>query len=188
MFTGDNPIAPVELPPMTRKTPPNLTVVQANTILRLMQYPEREIALIMISTGISVSETCALQWKHINPTRATICRNEESIPPSSMIIRKRWSPDGIVDVNGLRRRTVLLAKPLLTELMKLRRRRHVTDPDSLVIAAQTGAPLRLSNVRKLRVKQIRPEMEMPWLSWQVLKRAHLSMELTDELVLSARYP
>jgi hypothetical protein len=45
----------------------------------------------------------------------------------------------------------------------------------------------------LRLNPIGRELEMPWLSWQVLKRAHdellseLRIKLSQDLVLSTRY-
>src|SRR5260370_10148958 len=191
IFSGDNPISAVELPPMTRKTRHDLTIVQTKTILRLMQYPEREIALIMISTGISVSEICALQWKHINSTRSTIYSDRQLIPPRSILIKKKWSVEGVVDVNVVRRRHIELSQPLINELMNLRRRRNVTTTDDFGIVTHTGAPLRPPNLLNLRLKPIGTELDMPWLSWQVLTRAHSPLlsprriQLTDDLILSA---
>lgn len=189
MFDGDNPIVAVKLPPLTRRKPHDLTIVQAKTLLKLMQYPEREIALIMISTGMTASDICALQWKHINSTQATICSDGQSIPPRSVSIRKTWCADGVVDVKSLKRRDVGLPEQLIK---KLRRRRNIKNPDDFVFSTGAGVPLSPANLHASRLKPIGKELDMPWLSWYVLRRAHnalvseLIIKLTNDLVLSAR--
>jgi len=189
MFNGDNPITAVESPPITRKKSHDLTIEQAKTMLKLMHYPEREIALIMISTGMSASEICALQWKHINPTQTTICSDGQLIPPRSVSIRKTWCVDAVVDVNTLKRRDLGLPELLI---IKLKRRRNITNPDDFVFTTPSGSPLRPANLKMSRLKPIGRELDMPWLSWQVLRRAHdalvseLIVKLTNDLVLNAR--
>jgi site-specific recombinase XerD len=192
IFSGDNPISEVELPPMSRKTPHNLTIVEAKTMLGVMKYPEREIALITITTGMSISEICALQWKHVNLTAYSTYCEERPIPPRSIIVRKQWNASGVVDVSGNRVRYVIVPEPLIHSLMKLRQRRRVADSNCFVITSREGNPIRPASVRMLRLKPIGRELAMPWLSWQVLKRAHgallseLRTQLSDELVLSRR--
>jgi integrase len=192
MFIGDNPISEVELPPKPRSTQHNLTIVEAKTILRMMQYPEREIALITITTGMSISEICALQWKHVNLTGSAIYAEEKLIPPGSILVKKQWNATGIVDANANRVRQVIVPEPLIHALMRLRRRRKVSDQNRFVIATREGNPIRPASVRMLKLKPIGRKLDMPWLSWQVLKRAHdallteLRVQLSEELVLSAR--
>jgi hypothetical protein len=76
--------------------------------------------------------------------------------------------------------------------MKLRRSGKVADPNSFVIATREGSPIRPASVRMLKLKPIGRKLDMPWLSWQVLKRAHdallseLRVQLSEELVQSAR--
>jgi integrase len=192
MFTGDNPISEVELPPMSRRESHNLTIVEAKMILALMEYPEREIALITIATGMSVSEICALQWKHVNLTGSTIYSEGKLIPSRSILVKKQWNASGVVDVNANRVRNVMVPEPLILALTRLKRRRRVADPNCFVIATREGNPIRPASVRMLRLRPIARKLEMPWLSWQVLKRAHeallweLRVQLSDDLVLSTR--
>ena len=57
-FSGNNPVSSVKLPPMIRKTEQNLTISQIKAMLSLMQYPDKEIALITITTGMNIVEIC----------------------------------------------------------------------------------------------------------------------------------
>jgi len=54
----------------------------------MMQYPEREIALIAIYTGLTIIDICNLQWKHVNLDLYATIVNGEPIPPLSLAIRK----------------------------------------------------------------------------------------------------
>jgi integrase len=193
MFMGDNPISEVELPPKPRSTQRNLTIVEAKTILRMMQYPEREIALITIATGMSISEICALQWKYVHLTGSAIYAEGKLIPPGSILVKKQWNATGIVDAHANRVRQVIVPEPLIQVLVRLRRRRKVSDQNSFVIGTREGNPIRPASVRMLKLKPIGRKLDMPWLSWECLKRANdvLLLKLRDqfieELVLSARY-
>ena len=102
---------------------------------------------------------------------------------------------GVVEANSNRIRQVTVPDPLIQALIRLetpsRDRRH---PNSFVVATREGNPIRPSSVGTLRLKPIGRELAMPWLSWQVLKRAHeallseLRVQLSDVLVLSTRDP
>jgi integrase len=191
MFNGSDLVSEVELPPMVRKEAHDLTIVQAKTMLKVMRYPEREIALITITTGMSIAEICALQWKQINPTCAEICVDEEMIPPRSIVVKRQWSSAGVVDIGDARGRVMALPDSLIQALMKVKQRRNITDGNMCVISDQDGNPLRPANVRMLRLNPVGRTLDMPWLSWQVIKRAHdallseLRIQLISELIVSA---
>jgi len=193
MFSGDNPTTKVELPPMTRRKVHDLTIAQAKTVLQLMRYPEREIALVTITTGMSISEICALRWKHVNLTSSTLYVDGEWIPPQSILVAKERVTGKASDVSGNRHRHVLVSERLVKALRELKQGRKVSDSNDYVIASQEGEPLRPASVRMMRLKPIAQTLEMPWLSWRVIKRGHeallseLRMSLTDELVRSASY-
>jgi integrase len=167
----------------------NLTIVETKTILGLMQYPEREIALITLTTGMTISEICALQWKHVNLTKSSIYTEGERLPPRSVIVMRQWDASGLVDVNAKRVRHVIVPEPLVRVLLRLRQRRKA-DPDCFVVATREGDPVSPTNVRELRLKPIARKLDMPWLSWQVLKRAdeellsELRIKLSNDLVSS----
>src|SRR5580704_1712701 len=193
MFNGKNPVLEVDLPAEPQKTSHNLTIVEAKTILGLMRYPEREIALITIITGMSISEICALQWKHVNLSRSSVYVEGELLSARSLGVMRQWNARGLADVSATRLRHVFVPEPLVQALLRLRRHRRIADANSFVIASPDGDPISPTSVRMLRLNPIGRELAMPWLSWQVLKRAHdellseLRIKLSQDLVLSTRY-
>ena len=191
-FGGENPITGVELPPMARSRAQNLTIVQAKRMLSLMQYPEREIALITITTGMSVSEICGLQWKYVNLTPSKVFTEDEPIGPRSIVVKKQYSSSGLVGVNVHRVRTVEIPEPLFRTLLRLRRVQKNPDSNCLVFVSRAGTPIHPAGLRTQRLRPIGRKLEMPWLSWQVLTRAHnarlseLRMQFYDDLAVSAQ--
>ena len=191
-FGGENPISGVQLPPMARGRVQNLTIIQAKRMLGLMQYPEREIALIMITTGMSISETCGLQWKYVNLTDSTVYSEAESIAPRSIVVKNQYSSSGLVDVNIHRVRTVEIPEPLFRTLRTLRQAQNNPDPNCLVLPSRAGTPINPYSLRIQRLTPIGRKLEMPWLSWQILTRAHnallseLRMQFYDDLAVSAQ--
>lgn len=189
MFDGENPISEVELPPTSPTRSHELTVLQAKKLLKSMQYPEREIALITISTGMNISEVCALQWKHMNLTRKTVLSDEDQIPGESSIVKKQWTGDTIIDLTANRERVVELPKALVQVLLQLKRNRRIVDQDQFLIATTEGHAMRPADTLTMYLKPIGKRLGMPWISWQILRRAHHSLlselrtRLTDELVL-----
>jgi integrase len=184
MFSGDNPASQVELPPMVRKTSPNITIVQAKSMLRVMDYPEREIALFTMTTGMSISDICTLRWRSVNLSAGTIQIDGLAVPPASILVTRRGGPKNC--------RTIPISASLVETLIELKDRNESSGPDDFVIATHAGAPVSPSGIRMTTLKQIARKLEMPWLSWQVLKRAHegllqeLRAYLADELALGAR--
>jgi integrase len=192
LFADENPVCGVELPPICHKTPQDLTIAQAMAMLKMMQYPEREIALIAITTGISIQEICGLQWKHINLTKASVECDGVAVPSGSVLIRQHWDPEGIVELHFSRIRLTKIPEPLSAILSRLKREALSPDPNAFVLATPSGAPIRPTSLRMTRLNVIGRKIAVPWLSWQVVKRAHdamlseLRMQLNSDLVSSAQ--
>jgi integrase len=192
MFDGENPISEVEIPPASPTRSHELTVLQAKKLLKSMQYPEREIALLTISTGMNISEVCALQWKHINLTGKTVGSDEDLIQCESCIVKKQWTADRIIDLAGDRVRVIELPKSLVQVLLQLKRSRRIVDQDQFLIATAEGHAMRPADTLIMCLKPIGQRLGMPWISWQILRRAHQSLlselrtRLTDELVLCTK--
>jgi integrase len=194
LFGGEDPLWETKLPPISRTRSHELTVLQAKRLLRSMQYPEREIALLTISTGMNISEICALQWKHINLTQKAISTDEGVIPSESCIVKKQWTRacpcDKIIDLSGNGARVVELPGPLVQALLQVKRSRRIVDHHQFFVATLEGQAMRPADTRELRLKPIGKRLGMPWISWQILRRAHQSLllelrtKLTNELVLS----
>lgn len=171
-FMGENPAIHVSLPEMTRKEAHALTTTQASRVLGAMQYPEREMSLIAIFTGMNVAEICGLQWKRVNLTDSVRNSDGEPIPPRSISVRKQWYRGELGTVKKSRMRDLAIAKPLLPVLTKLSRRTRFTGPEDYVLASRVGTPVNQINSMTRRLKPIGKELQMPWLSWHVFRRAH----------------
>ena len=173
-FHGPNPVGLVNLPPMTRKTEHNLTTSQTRAILELMSYPEREVAIITITTGMNIHEICHLQWKHVNLGRSSRQFDGDLIPAMSIAVRARWNRIGLGDSKRGRKRNIGIPKTLIPVLQSLRRRKGSPSPDDFVLEEQAGQPISIIGLRTARLKPIGRKVGAPWLSWRVLARAHVA--------------
>jgi len=190
LFTNENPVTSVESPQIRRHRLQDLTIGQARTMLRMMQHPEREIALIAITTGMSIQEICGLQWKHINLERISKDCEGDDVPPGCILLKQHWYPDGIVDLHTNRIRLIEIPQPLAMTFLRLKQEANSSEPTSFVFAFPSGAPIRPASLCTMRLKLIGRQIAVPWLSWQVVKRAHdailseLRIQLSNDLVSS----
>ena len=168
-FTGDNPADPVKLPGPIRKEALGLTLSQAKQVLAALQYPEKELALIAILTGMKVPEICGLQWKHVNLTETWSDSDGEPIPPRTIRVRQQWCRGKLCAVNGKIRDLPIphLAFPLLFDLT---RRGRYNSPSDFVLASRTGMPVDWKGSAARRLKPTGRDLQMPWLCWRVFSR------------------
>ena len=183
-FQSANPVGQVILPPITRKTKHDLTVRQARLILELMTHPERELAVITITTGMSIIEICNLQWKHVNLSWKSVQVDGEPIPPTSIAVRTRWNRTGLGNSKRGSKRNIAIPKPLIAILRSLREQKSDPHPEQFVLEGQEGQPISPATVHTGRLKPIGRKVGAPWLSWRVLRRAHMAAlsELRSQLV------
>lgn len=192
LFDGDNPAAEVKLPRLVHAIPGHLTIDEAKAILRMLKHPEREIALIAMTTGMGVSEICALQWKHVNLSRSVRCVEGVWVPPRGIVFRRNSSCLDEGDSSRERLKVVVVPESLIRVLERLRQRGENLDENSFVLATPQGDPVEPHSTRAQRLKPIGRKLRIPWLSWQVLKRAHgaflseLNIRLVDDLVHHAQ--
>jgi integrase len=191
-FDGENPLTGVTMPPMARSRAQNLTIVQAKKMIQLMQYPEREIALMTIITGMGVSEICGLQWKYVNLTDSKVSIEGVSIAPRSIFVKNQHNSAGLVGVNAHRVRTVDIPEALFQTLLNLKQQQNDPDPNRLVSPSRDGTPVNPYSLRVQRLRQIGRKVNMPGLSWQILTRAHnalmseLRTRFYDDLTVCAK--
>ena len=191
LFADESPVPSIELPPVSHYRQQDLTIAQAKTMLKMMQYPERQIALIAITTGISIREICGLQWKHINITTAAISCDGETIPSGCILLKQHWDPQGMANLHPTRIRLIEVSEPLLFALQRLKQEARFATANSFVMTTPSGSPIRPDTLRIMRLKAIGRKISIPWLSWRVVRRAHEAMvtelrnELNTDLVSSA---
>jgi integrase len=175
-FTGDNPANPVTLPEMTRKEAHALTLAQVKKLLEVMQYPEKEMALLAILTSMNIAEICGLQWKYVNLTETWLSIDGEPIPPKTIAVRRQWYRGELLEPNWKsRNRNLSISDLLFPMLLGLSRRAKYTGPDDFVVASHAGAPINEHYISARRLKPIGKAFEMPWLSWRVFRRTRASL-------------
>lgn len=190
-FSGENPASEIKLPAILHRKVHRLTIAEARSIIRLMQYPEREIALISMTTGMAVSEICLMRWKDINFTDSAVYRDGEIIPPHHAVVKHEPGEAHGVSSPAARIRIVEIPDPIMRRLQRLRRAVGVSDPDTFLLENLEGTPFRADDICA-QLGLIAKEVGLPWLSWPALKRAHqtllsdLRAQLSEQLILELR--
>lgn len=176
-YVGRNPAVQVPAPGMLRKQIYSLTFDQTIRTLQAMRYPERDISLIAILTGMSIAEICGLQWKYVNLTDHTVKREGELIPPKSIAVRKQSYRGELSLVPDGRKKYIPIPYLLRSVLLALYGARNAGWND-FVLVSRTGNPINQINIAARRLKTIGKQLEIPWLSWRVLRRTR--SRLLDE--------
>ena len=154
---------------MARKALHSLSIDELSQLIKHLQYPEREIALISLFTEMRVAEICGLQWKYVNLSGA------------------RTKINGDTSVMEHRRRNHRIPEMLCSILSALRARSRFTGAEDFVIPSRNGTPISQENVGARKLKKIGTSVGMPWLSWDVFHRTHFTLisllgrDLPDEL-------
>jgi len=169
-FHGLNPASQVAVPGMSRKEAHMLSLPQLKTVLERMRYPEREMTLLAIISGMNVAEICGLQWKHVNLSSSEQGINGEWIPARSIAVRKQWYRGELNSVKIGRTRTVSIPDLLMPQLSRLNQRSRFTHPEDFVLISEAGTPVNETNIASRRLKAVGQELAMPWLSWHVFRR------------------
>jgi integrase len=170
MFAGDNPISGVRIPPTTRKASHRISLSEAKAIFRMMDYPERQIALIMFNSNMNVSEVCALQWSRINLTLRNARFEEDVVPPQSILVNHRRASSGLTRVNADRVRTIKMPRPLLDLLISLKGQRD-SAPDDFLFSYRPGTPMSPARIQVSKLRPIGNRLGIPF-SWHTLKNVH----------------
>lgn len=174
-FNGDNPARMVMLPEIPQKNPQTLTSSQVKEVLGVMRYPEKEMTLLAMFTSMNVTEICGLQWKHVNLTGANSVTEGISIPPITISVRRRWYRGELGNVTDNRRRDLPIHSLLLPMFLRMSGRGKFTSQDDFVLVSKSGTPINAINVTSRRLRSIGKELQMPWISWPLLRRAEVSM-------------
>jgi len=172
-FSGENPARPVHLPKVIRMQLPTLSRAEMARLINVMGYPEKEMALFAIVTGMTVAEICGLRWKRVNLSeQEVLTAGNEVILPRTILVREEWVRGQLIDVAKKRETSYRILSPLLPVLRRLMARGEFTQPDDFVLVSRVGSPINPSNVLTRKLKPLGKEMKMPWLSWQHLRRLH----------------
>jgi integrase len=167
---GPNPASQVAVPGMSRKEAHMLSLPQLKAVLELMRYPEREMTLLAIATGMNVAEICGLQWKHVNLSALEVDGTGERIPARTIAVRKQWYRGELNSVKIGRTRNVSIPELIFPVLTSLSHRARFTRPEDFVLVSEAGTPVNETNIASRRLKGVGNELGMPWLSWHVFRR------------------
>jgi integrase len=172
-FSGDNPASAIKLPKLSRPQLPSLAISDLIRLLGFMRYPEKEMTLMAVLTGMTVAEICGLQWKRVNLTDVEVSNsNGEAIPPRALLVREEWMRGQLGAVSKRRVGTLRIPKPLLPILVRLNRNPRFAGQSDFVLTSRSGSPVNQTNVLTRRLKPIGLEMNIPGLSWHMVRRIH----------------
>jgi len=178
-FDGDNPASPIKLPRVSRPQTPAPSLGDVHRLLELMRYPEKEMTLLAVLTGMTVAEICGLQWKRVNlGDSETVNCDEETVPARTILIREEWMRGQLGSVSKRRLGSVTIPKSLLPVLLRLSLNPKFTSPTNFVLTSRNGSPVNQTNVLTRRLKPIGMELNIPSLSWHMIRRIH--KELVSE--------
>jgi integrase len=175
-ITGPNPAKWAARPEMIRKETQALTLTQTKQVLEVMQCPEKEMALIALTTGMNIAEICGLQWKFVNLTSDSCDSGGQPIPPRTIAVRKQWYRGyGLMNGRKGRARELPIPDPLLPVLLGLRNRAAFTGPDDFVLVSRDGRPINDRTIAVSRLGPIGDQFEIPGLSWHVFGRTRMNL-------------
>jgi integrase len=174
-FQGQNPASLVKLPKVVRENQHNLTFQQTRAILELLPHPAKAIAVFTVTTSMNLKEIVDLRWKHVNLDHSARYVDGEFIPAMSLAVRASWNSTSVGNSrSAARNRNIEIREPLLSTLSELARLNpHPTLDTRAVISNETEAISLPCFCNHL--KEVGRALGIPWLTWQVLRRARTSM-------------
>lgn len=168
---GDNPASPIKLPKVSRQQAASLSVADVNRLLGQMKYPEKEMTLLAILTGMTVAEICGLQWKQVNLTYSAIVNCDgETVPPKMILVRDEWTRGQLGRASKRRMGSLNIPRSLHPILLRLSRNGKFTGPNDFVLTSRNGSPVNQTNLLTRRLKPIGMELNIPDLSWHTIRR------------------
>lgn len=173
-FSGENPVSEIKPPQILHRNVHKLTLADAKAILKLMPYPQREIAVITMATGMAVSEICGLRWKDINLTKTSVDCDGEVVPPHHAFVKRQFNDATSESPAAPRMRIVEIPEPLVRRFQQLKHRARQCDPEALILT-HLGGPAFNPDDTSSKLELIGREVGLPWLSWPALKRAHQTL-------------
>ena len=150
-----------------------------------MKYPEREMTLLAIFTGMNLTETLGLQWKHVNLCEAERDKDGKRIAPPTIDVRNQLYRGRLEGVKKNRRRDLPIPEPLLQILRELRSRGTFIGPDDFVFISRVGSPVNQNNLLARRIRPIAKQLGVSSLSFPAFHRirriltAEFEMRLPD---------
>jgi integrase len=175
-LVGDNPASVVLFPHAVRKASRSLTIPQLKQTMQMMRYPEKPMALCAIFTDMNLSEICGLKWRYLNLSFNPRLLDTELLPAKTIAVRNQSYRGEFRPVIDSRQRFLPIPDPLYSLLCDLRAWSRFNGLHDFVFASRRGTPINPDNFGTRRLKAIGRVLEMPWLSWSVFQRTHVSLK------------
>jgi len=169
-FCGDNPAKLVKTPEVQQKRTFALTLAQAKEALSVMKYPEKELTLLSVFTGMSLVEVLGLQWKQVNLSEIEVSVEGKRIGPRAIAVRSQLYRGRLEPVARSRVRNRSIPDPLFQALLRLRDRPRFTGPNDFVLVSQVGTPINQNNILARRLRPIARQLGVPSVSCQTFRR------------------
>jgi integrase len=175
-FQGQNPASLVKLPKVVRDNQHNLTFQQTRAILELLPHPAKAIAVFTVTTSMNLKEIVDLRWKHVNLDDSDRYVDGEFIPAMSLAVRAAWNSTSVGNSrSAARNRNIEIREPLLSTLSELARLNPYPTIDTRAVISDGPGTISLSSFCINHLKEVGRALGMPWLTWQILRRARTSM-------------
>lgn len=183
-FMGENPVSLVAPPEFRRQQTHSLTLSQAMKAISVMEYPEKEMTLLSIFTGMNLAEILGLQWKQVNLTEEEFNKDGKRVAPRTIAVRNQLYRGSLESVKKSRVRNLPISQPLVEILLKLKGRAAYTGPDDFVLVSKVGTPVNQNNILARRIRPIAKQLGVPSLSWLAFRsiRKILTSELGKRFV------
>lgn len=175
-FHGANPASLVKVPKLLRRSQRDLTFQETREILRLLQQPAKAIAIFTLTTEMTLKEICDLQWKHVNLGNERRYVEGEMIPGLSILART--GSDGVVPGDGPARgevRILEIREPLLSTLRELSWLNPSWKADAGFVVSNETENVPAARSCTSDLKRVGRAIGIPWLTWQVLRRARIAI-------------
>jgi len=175
-YTGPNPANFATIPQMTRKESHALSLAQLKDVMTALHYPEKEVALFVLLTEMSVGEICALQWKYLNCSNINRLVDDEVILPKTIAVRNQSYRGEFGAVVASRRKSIRIPESFCSLLRDLKTRKQFIAPGDFVLVSRNGGRIHPQNLAARHLKTIGKALAMPWLSWLVFHRTRISLK------------
>jgi integrase len=165
----------VKLPKVVRQNQHNLTFQQTRAILELLPHPAKAIAVFTVTTSMNLKEIVDLRWKQINLDNSGRYVDGEFIPAMSLAVRASWNSTSVGNSrSAARNRNIEIREPLLSTLTELARLNPRSTHDTRAVISNGTETISLPCFFN-HLKEVGRVLGIPWLTWQILRRARMSM-------------
>jgi integrase len=174
-YSGRNPASNVALPEMSRKEAHILTLHELQQAFEIMHYPEREAALLAMTTNMTICEICGLQWKQVNLSDVRRMVDAEWIASKSIAVRRQNYRCEVGPVTDARKRVIPIPDALVPVLSNLKDYKRFNRPEDFVFAARNGSPMSQCNIAARRLKVVGTKLGLAHLNWQSFRRTYAEL-------------